>query len=254
MGTYALTGGASGIGAALTEKLKADGHTVINVDIRDADILADLASPEGREQALSGIARLAPDGLDGFVPVAGLGAGTGHPARLITALNYFGAVVLVEGLRDLLAMKSGAVVLLCSNSAPFSTDSDPLLAPLLEGDEARALAVADNETGLEYMAGKRALAHWMRQNTFEFGRAGIRINAVAPGPIHTPMVDSLFEVPGMKAAVDNLLQATPIERMGQPGEVADTILFLLSEAASYVSGSVLFVDGGFDAHSRPGTL
>jgi NAD(P)-dependent dehydrogenase (short-subunit alcohol dehydrogenase family) len=254
MATIALTGGASGIGATLSEQLRHDNHTVINVDIRDAEVIADLTTNKGRSAALAEIAARAPDGLDGFVPLAGLGSATGHPATLITALNYFGAVSLVEGLRPLLAKKSGSVVLLCSNSAPMSSREDLLLAPLLEGDETAALKVAEQETGMEYMAGKRALAYWMRKNSFDYARAGIRINAVAPGPIQTPMVEALFEKPGMKDVVDTLLRATPIERMGQPHEVANAIRFLLSGDASYICGTVLFIDGGYDAAIRPENL
>ncbi len=254
MGTYALTGGASGIGEALAEQLRDAGHKIINVDIKDADIIADLTTSEGRTTAIEQIKALAPEGLDGFIPLAGLGGGTGHPARLITALNYFGAVLLTEGLRPLLAARSGAVVLLCSNSAPMSSAEDPLVAPLLANDEPAALSIAERETGVEYMAGKRALAGWMRRNAMAYAREGIRMNAVAPGPIHTPMVDALFETPGMKDTVNALLSATPIERMGQPHEVAKAICFLLSSDACYVCGSVLFVDGGFDATSRPAAL
>jgi NAD(P)-dependent dehydrogenase (short-subunit alcohol dehydrogenase family) len=254
MATIALTGGASGIGATLSEQLRHDNHTIINVDIRDADVIADLTTNKGRNAALAEIAARAPDGLDGFVPLAGLGAGTGHPATLITALNYFGAVSLVEGLRPVLAKKSGSVVLLCSNSAPMSSSKDLLLDPLLDGDETAALKIAEQETGMEYMAGKRALAYWMRKNSFDYARAGIRINAVAPGPIQTPMVEALFETPGMKDAVDTLLRVTPIERMGQPQEVANAIRFLLSGDASYICGTVLYIDGGYDAATRPKSL
>jgi NAD(P)-dependent dehydrogenase (short-subunit alcohol dehydrogenase family) len=68
------------------------------------------------------------------------------------------------------------------------------------------------------------------------------------------MVEALFEKPGMKDVVDNLLQMTPIERMGQPHEVANAIRFLLSGDASYICGTVLFVDGGYDAATRPESL
>ena len=106
MGIYALTGGASGIGAALTSKLKNAGHEIINIDIRDAEVLADLTKSDGRSEAITRVQALAPEGLDGFIPVAGLGAGSGHPGRLITGLNYFGAVRLIEGLRGLLERTS----------------------------------------------------------------------------------------------------------------------------------------------------
>ena len=72
MGTYALTGGASGIGACLAEKLREQGHSVINVDIRDADIIADLSTPEGRQAAVAGVQERASEGLDGVIPLAGV--------------------------------------------------------------------------------------------------------------------------------------------------------------------------------------
>ncbi|SVA45465.1 uncharacterized protein METZ01_LOCUS98319, partial [marine metagenome] len=72
MKTFALTGAASGIGAALSAQLDAEDHKVISVDIKDADIIADLSTKSGREDAVASIAELAADGLDGFVPLAGL--------------------------------------------------------------------------------------------------------------------------------------------------------------------------------------
>ena len=250
MGTYALSGGASGIGAALSARLKDDGHNIINVDIKDADVVADLSNPEGRQNAVAGVSEMAEDGLDGLVPLAGLAAGSGHPGRMISAVNYFGALAMVEGLKPLLAKKSGAIVLISSNSGPMAPHDDPLVEALLAGDENGALAVSDKETGLEYMAGKRALAYWMRRHVMDYGRAGIRINAVAPGPIDTPMVAALNEQPGMMDAVNALLSMAPIDRLGKPHEVANTIRFLLSDEASYIVGTTVFIDGGYDATSR----
>ena len=181
MGTYALTGGASGIGASLAKLLREQGDKVINVDLRDADVIADLSSPAGRQAAITGVRALAPEGLDGLVPLAGIPAG-GPPGTLITAVNYFGTVEVVEGLRDLLADKQGVIVLLCSNSAPMSSPGGPLLDALLAHDEPLALKIAaENDDGLHYMVGKRALAYWMRRNAMAYAREGIRMNAVAPG-------------------------------------------------------------------------
>ena len=255
MATYALTGGASGIGAALAEQLRDDGHEVIIVDIRNADVEADLSSAEGRTVAVNAVKERAPGGLDGLVPLAGVAAASGHPPALITALNYFGAVEVVEGLRGTVAQKNGSIVLLCSNSAAMAPHEAPLIEALLSGDEAHAIAVTEQESnGLEYMAGKRALAYWMRRNAMGFARDGVRMNAVAPGPIDSPMTEKLFEQPGMKEVVDSLLDATPIRRLGTAPEVANTIRFLLSDASAYVCGSVLFVDGGYDAATRTDQL
>ena len=250
MKTFALTGAASGIGAALSSQLTHEGQRVISVDIKDANIVADLSTRSGREDAIDSVISLAPDGLDGFVPLAGLGSGAGHAATLMTSLNFFGAVEMTEGLRPLLARNSGAIVMVSSNSSVMSSPDDPLIAPLLAGDEATALKIAEKETGLEYMIGKRALIYWLRRKAFDYGRDGIRINGVAPGPIDTPMVASLRDTPGMMDAVKSLLSMTPFERLGRPAEVANTIRFLLNKEASYISGTVIYVDGGYDAATR----
>jgi NAD(P)-dependent dehydrogenase (short-subunit alcohol dehydrogenase family) len=251
MGTYALTGGASGIGAALKASLKDAGHEVITVDIRDADIIADLSRPEGRQAAIAGVRERAEAGLDGLVPVAGVPGG-GPPGTLITSVNYFGTVEFVEGLRDLVAQKQGVIVLLCSNSAVMRAPNDDLLNALLSGDEAESLRIAEKDNnGMHYMVGKLAVNYWMRRNCMEYARSGIRMNAVAPGPIDTPMTAPLFDDPKMAQVMQGLLDATPMNRMGKPEEIVSCINFLLSPASSYVCGSTLFIDGGFDAHSRP---
>jgi len=250
MGIYALTGSGSGIGAALQQLLAADGHQLITVDIRNADIIADLTTPEGRQAALAAVLARAPDGLDGFVPVAGLGGGTA-PDALITRLNYFGTTELVEGLLPALAQRAGAVVLLCSNSAPMEVVDDAFMQALLDGDEAAAVArAAAIPAGTHYMQTKRALNYWMRRNAMRIGRAGVRINAIAPGPINTPMTQPLWESETYAPVMQSLLEQTPVQRMGEVDEIAGPIRFLLSPAASYVHGALLFADGGYDAHAR----
>jgi len=250
MGTYALTGAASGIGAALARLLRGQNHRVINVDLRDADVIADLSTPEGRRTAVAGVRERAPEGLDGLVPLAGVPGG-GPPGTLITAVNYFGTVQLVEGLRDLVAKKRGAIVLLGSNSAPMSSPESPLLERLLNGDEAEALKIAaEEDDGMHYMVGKRALAYWMRRNVMAYAKVGIRMNAVAPGPVDTPMTRPLYDNPEMAGVMKNLLDATPLERVGQPEEIAKVISFLLGPDSGYICGSVLYIDGGYDAATR----
>ena len=253
MGTYALTGGSSGIGAALAGLLREQKHSVINVDLRDADVIADLSRPEGRQAAVASVRALAPEGLDGLVPLAGLSGvpGSGPPGTLITAVNYFGTVPSVEGLQDLVAKKEGSIVLLCPNSAPMSSPDSRLLERLLAGDEAGAMKVCDEDNdGMHYMVGKRALAYWMRRNAMAYAREGIRMNAVAPGPVDTPMTRPLYDNPEMAGIMQHLIEATPLARAGQPEEIARVIGFMLGPDASYVCGSVLFIDGGYDAANR----
>ncbi len=122
MGIYALTGGATGIGAAIKQQLIEAGHQLISIDIRDADIIADLSSPEGRKTAIDSVRQAAPGGLDGLITCAGLGANVNDSA-LIASVNYFGTVVLATELAQWVARKQGSIVLISSNSAPMATDN-----------------------------------------------------------------------------------------------------------------------------------
>src|SRR5262249_46519465 len=116
MRTIVVTGSASGIGAALRARLTAAGDAVIGVDLREAEVRADLASAAGRTDALAAIARRCPDGLDGCVVCAGVGPHV--PDReLIVSLNFFGAQAILAGTRDLLARRRGTTVAISSNSS-----------------------------------------------------------------------------------------------------------------------------------------
>ncbi|STZ72869.1 dehydrogenase of uncharacterised specificity, short-chain alcohol dehydrogenase like protein [Mycolicibacterium fortuitum] len=79
MATYVLTGSASGLGAATKKRLESDGHRVIGVDLRGAEVNVDLSTPEGRAEAIVKVTELADGGIDGFVPFAGLAAATAGP-------------------------------------------------------------------------------------------------------------------------------------------------------------------------------
>ena len=105
MKLYAMTGGATGIGAALREQLTAAGHQVISIDIKEGDIIADLSTPGGRASALAALRARAADGLDGFIACAGLPPVA--ESRTIAAVNYFGAVDMATGLQDLLGHAPG---------------------------------------------------------------------------------------------------------------------------------------------------
>jgi len=251
VGTYAMTGGATGIGAAIKDRLRAAGHEVIVVDIKDADIVANLGTAAGRRQAIEGIRARAAAGLDGFVPCAGV-AGHVPDRALIPSLNFFGTVELVEALKDLIALRKGAIVLVSSNSAPMPTSEDYVNA-LLAGDEAKAreIAAAMPHGHPLYSGSKLALARWMRRNTRDYAAAGIRMNAIAPGYTATPMTAAVEDDPETRDAIRAFLASTPLGRAGQPEDQADATMFLLGPAASFICGSVLFVDGGYDAMSRP---
>ncbi|MBB3046853.1 NAD(P)-dependent dehydrogenase (short-subunit alcohol dehydrogenase family) [Litorivivens lipolytica] len=250
MGTYAMTGGATGIGAAIRKHLENAGHRLIVVDLKDADINADLSSEAGRAEALNGIKSQAGEGLDGFIACAGV-SGSVPVKPLIPSVNYFGAVELVEGLRELLAARRGSVVLISSNSAPMDTRAD-YVDTLLAGDEAAARTVAEDTDGHAlYSGSKQALARWMRRNTQAYAAEGIRLNAVAPGYTRTPMTEAVAKDPAYADAIQQFLDSIPLKRAGEPEDMAKAVSYLLSDDASFVCGSVLFVDGGHDAMLRP---
>lgn len=244
MGTIAVTGAAGGIGSALRARLEADGSTVIGVDVREAEVIADLSTAEGRAAMVAEVTEASGGALDGLVAAAGV---THDDGALVTSINYFGAVATLEGLRPLLNEGASAIAV-SSNSA--TTQPGLSLAHVqacLAGDEAAARAVAGHGVGA-YGASKLALARWVRRQavTSPWIGSGIRLNAVAPGFIDTPMTtDQRDFILGLGE-----IYPIPIGRAGQAGEVAGLLAYLLSSDAGFFVGSVLTMDGGTDAALR----
>ncbi len=251
MGTFAMTGGATGIGAAVREQLAAAGHDVIVVDIKDADIIADLSTPEGRQTAVDAITNKAPAGLDGFVPCAGVGPSVSPPS-LVTRINYFGTVVLAEAMKPLLQKKNGCMVLISSNSAPMGSDAG-YVDKCLSGDEAAATTSADEigDGQNAYGGAKMALTRWMRRNSAAYAKDGVRMNAVAPGMTRTPLTEHVMADEKLGAAIKGFGETIPTGALGVPEQIANVITFLLSPKANFMCGSVVFADGGHDAMLRP---
>ncbi|MGN6160141.1 MAG: SDR family oxidoreductase [Marmoricola sp.] len=243
--TYVVTGGASGIGAATTALLRERGHRVITVDLQDADVVADLSRPDGRREAVKGVQKLTPV-LHGIVPCAGLAPLTGRDPALLAAVNYFGAVEVVDGLLPIL-VEGSAVVLLSSNSVTVQPGWPASLAKtLLKGDEFTALKqAASTPVVMVYPASKAALAWWARKNAPRLARHGVRVNAIAPGLIDTPMSDGVKKDPVFGRFASTY--PTILDRPGRPEEVARLIAFLLSEESSLIVGATILVDGGTDA-------
>ena len=97
-----------------------------------------------------------------------------------------------------------------------------------------------------YVASKGAVASLTRAAAIEGAPLGVRVNALAPGGVRTPMTAERLEDPAQVAWFGARI---PMARVGEPGEVAEVIEFLLSERASYITGEVLYVDGGWHAHA-----
>ena len=251
MGIYVVTGAASGIGMAIKTALEAEGHRVIGVDVQKSDIRADLADPDQLDSVIAEVCRRAPEGLDGLVPCAGVGAENRNKA-LIPQVNFFAAVALVEGLMPLLQKRRGPVVLICSNSATLMPYEDRYVQALLNGDREAALAFAETLAGFQlYGGGKFALGLWMRRRSTAAAQAGVRMNALAPGYTDTAMTAAGLEDEEIGPSMREFVKSIPIGHGAQPEDQANAALFLLSGKAAHIAGAVLFVDGGHDAMFRP---
>lgn len=251
MSTVVVTGSASGIGAAVRARLERDGRQVIGVDLRDAEVIADLATPDGRAAALGAIERASGGVLDAAVVCAGVGPHIADMA-LIVSLNYFGAQALLAGLRGALARgRAPAAVAISSNSSTLPGTDSPLVAACLAGDEAEARRLAVTLAGQQNYAGsKLALTRWLRRQAPrpEWAGAGINLNAVAPGPIQTPLLQGGLDDARYGPAIRGF--PIPTGAFGRPEDVAAAVAFLLGPEARFCCGSVLFVDGGTDAMLR----
>ena len=249
-----VTGSASGIGAAIRERIEAEGRDVIGVDLLDAEVHADLSTRDGRHAAIEHIGRISGHALDGLVVAAGIGGSTGRPSALVTKINYFGAVTLLDGLRPMLERGDApAAVAISSNSAtavPF--DDLTLVELLLDGDEDDAAHVANALDGeLVYAQSKLALARAVRRRAQRWGEVGVRLNAVAPGPVLTPLTEQALEHPVTGPLIRQY--PIPLDRWGEKEEIAEAVWFLLA-VGTWCHGTVLFVDGGTDALLNPDRL
>lgn len=247
-----VTGAASGIGQATAKRLRQNGDQVIGVDLRDAEVIADLGTPHGRASMRREIERLAPDGVDTVIAAAGVAGG--DPRRIV-AVNYFGALATLEGLRPLLARSTqprAVAVLSTAAMAELLPMDVALVDACLSGNEAAALGVAEGRGDAVYPSSKHALARWLRRAAVgpEWAGCGIVLNGVAPGAVRTPMLAPFLATPEGRAM---LAQATPIavSDYGHPDELAEVLAFLGSLEGRYLVGQIVFVDGGTEALARP---
>jgi NAD(P)-dependent dehydrogenase (short-subunit alcohol dehydrogenase family) len=260
--TYVITGSATGIGSALHEIVRARGGRTIGVDLYGADVVADLGHPSGRRRAIEAIGDLADGTIDAVVACAGLSAAGASAQtaararhddpRAIIAVNYFGAVATLEGLRPLLTRAPHPRAAVIASAGLLAADDPQLVALCLDGEEGQALARAALRRGQDaYHASKRAIARWVRRTAPgpDWAGAGIALNAVAPGLTDTPQAHGIVADAGRRARTLERWPM-PLGGPGSPEHVAALLAFLTSPENARVTGQVIFVDGGAEAVLR----
>ena len=250
MKNVVVTGSASGLGAAIAGRLLQQGARVIGIDRHDAEIAADLSQATGRDEAVEHALSLADGVLDGVVSCAGLGPY--DESQAIMSVNYFGAVAILDGLKDALSRghNPAAVAISSLAAAVKPMVVSECLAACLDDDEAKAREIMKEQDGNPaYITAKRALALAVRRRATEWGQLGIRLNAVGPGTMQTPMLDRLMSEEKHAAGIRSL--PVPLNRVGSADAIAGTVCFLLGPDASYVHGVMLYADGGSQAFLAP---
>lgn len=252
--TYVVTGTASGIGQATARLLRGRGHRVIGVDVACSEVVADLSTPDGRDAAVDGVLIEAGGHIDAVIANAGLS----EPVAKTAAVNYFGAVKLLEGLRPALLSSHAPRAVVTSSMATLLPVDPELVAACLAGDEEAALEIAGRIEargpevgGVIYPSSKRALSRWVRREAASprWAGCGIPLNAVAPGIVETPMVSGLLASPEATAAVD---AAVPMPLHGhlRAVQVAKLLVWLASEENTHLCGQTIYIDGGSDVVLR----
>lgn len=251
--TYVVTGSASGIGKATRELLVEQGHRVIGVDIAHADVVVDLRTAAGRVQLVDEVTTASGGTVDAVLAIAGLAT----PTAATAAVNYFGTVATLSGLRPLLATSAAPRAVAVSSMAALFPVDDELLAAFTAGDEPAALARAEvlsgdpQSGGLIYGTSKRALSKWIRRSapTAEWAGASIALNAIAPGVVRTPMTADLTATDAARRQLAEMVPM-PLNGFFDAKDAAELLVWLTSEANAHLCGQIVYIDGGSDAVMR----
>lgn len=225
--TALVTGATQGIGAAIANRLAALGAQTIAVGLAsDAGALAEGVQVKNADVSNADSVQALFDGLDGLdivVNCAGIiRRGAEHDPAVfeqVLAVNLTGTMRVCTAAREHLATRQGCIVNIASMLSFFGGSLVPA-----------------------YSASKGGVAQLTKSLAIAYAADGIRVNAVAPGWIATPLTQALQDDP---ARAGPILARTPLSRWGTPGDVADGVAFLCTPAASFMTGVILPIDGGY---------
>jgi NAD(P)-dependent dehydrogenase (short-subunit alcohol dehydrogenase family) len=244
-----ITGAASGIGRRTAELALLMGAEVIGVDVAPSSIAAcqfiqsDLSSEHGVRELISQL----PDRLDGLCNIAGLSGKAGATRTL--SVNFYGLRALSESIAPKLREGASIVSAASAAGAAWRTNAGRARAMVgIEGFPDVPRVVADHAVSDEdsYAVSKELLIFWTMRaaHQSQFKARGIRVNAVSPGPVETPILAEFREVLGPRRVDDAIARAG---RAATPAEIAPVILFLCTDWARWINGANIPVDGGLEA-------
>jgi NAD(P)-dependent dehydrogenase (short-subunit alcohol dehydrogenase family) len=240
-----VTGAASGIGAATAARFASEGATVVRTDITAGDGVVAL---DVRDEAAVTDAFAAAHAQHGRLDVLFNAAGVagGGPVHSMDATEWDRVVDV--NLKGTFITNKCAIALMI-DQAPNAVDQRGSIINVasIEGLEG-------TEGGSAYNASKGGVVILTKNLALDYGRKGIRANAVCPGFIDTPMMQAVFDMDGMQDVRASFVGAHALGRCGQPEEIAAAALFLASDDASFVTGTALVVDGGYTAGRQHGIV